>query len=67
MIYGDYDVDGTTAVSLVYKFLQNYYSGLDYYIPDRYEEDTGFPMRRSTMPPKTVLRCSSLSTAVSKP
>ena len=36
MIYGDYDVDGTTAVSLVYKFLQNYYSGLDYYIPDRY-------------------------------
>ncbi len=30
MIYGDYDVDGTTAVSLVYKFLQNYYSGLDY-------------------------------------
>ena len=34
MIYGDYDVDGTTAVSLVYKFLQNYYSGLDYYIPE---------------------------------
>ena len=41
MIYGDYDVDGTTAVSLVYKFLQNYYSGLDYYIPDRYEEGYG--------------------------
>ncbi len=41
MIYGDYDVDGTTAVALVYKFLQNYYSGLDYYIPDRYEEGYG--------------------------
>ena len=41
MIYGDYDVDGTTAVSLVYKFLQNYYSGLDYYIPDRYNEGYG--------------------------
>ncbi len=41
MIYGDYDVDGTTAVSLVYKFLLNYYSGLDYYIPDRYEEGYG--------------------------
>lgn len=41
MIYGDYDVDGTTAVALVYKFLRNYYSGLDYYIPDRYEEGYG--------------------------
>ncbi len=41
MIYGDYDVDGTTAVSLVYKFLQNFYSGLDYYIPDRYDEGYG--------------------------
>lgn len=41
MIYGDYDVDGTTAVALVYRYLQNYYSGLDYYIPDRYEEGYG--------------------------
>ncbi len=41
MIYGDYDVDGTTAVALVYRFLMNYYSGLDYYIPDRYEEGYG--------------------------
>ena len=41
MIYGDYDVDGTTAVALVYRFLLNYYSGLDYYIPDRYEEGYG--------------------------
>lgn len=41
MIYGDYDVDGTTAVALVYKFLSKFYSGLSYYIPDRYEEGYG--------------------------
>ncbi len=41
LIYGDYDVDGTTAVALVYKFIQQYYSNLDYYIPDRYEEGYG--------------------------
>lgn len=41
MIYGDYDVDGITAVALVYRFLMNYYSGLDYYIPDRYDEGYG--------------------------
>ena len=35
MVYGDYDVDGTTAVALVYKFLQQFYSNIDYYIPDR--------------------------------
>ena len=38
MVYGDYDVDGTTAVALVYKFLQQFYSNIDYYIPDRYNE-----------------------------
>ncbi len=43
LIYGDYDVDGTTAVALVYKFLeQNSWSpNLDYYIPDRYDEGYG--------------------------
>lgn len=41
MVYGDYDVDGTTAVALVYKYLQNYYSNLEYYIPTRYEEGYG--------------------------
>ncbi|MEG1580569.1 MAG: single-stranded-DNA-specific exonuclease RecJ [Bacteroidaceae bacterium] len=41
MIYGDYDVDGCTAVALVYKFLQQYYSNIEYYIPDRYEEGYG--------------------------
>ena len=41
LIYGDYDVDGTTAVSLVYKYLRPYSSSLDYYIPDRYDEGYG--------------------------
>ena len=41
LVYGDYDVDGTTAVSLVYKFLQQFYSNIDYYIPDRYSEGYG--------------------------
>ncbi len=41
LVYGDYDVDGTTAVSLVYKFIQEFYSNIDYYIPDRYEEGYG--------------------------
>lgn len=45
MIYGDYDVDGTTAVSLVYKYLQNYYSNLEYYIPTRYEEGYGISIK----------------------
>jgi single-stranded-DNA-specific exonuclease len=43
LIYGDYDVDGTTAVALVYKFLEKITgsSTLDYYIPDRYDEGYG--------------------------
>ena len=41
LVYGDYDVDGCTAVALVYKFLQQFYSNIDYYIPDRYEEGYG--------------------------
>ncbi len=41
LIWGDYDVDGTTAVALVYKFIQQFYSNLDYYIPDRYNEGYG--------------------------
>lgn len=41
MVYGDYDVDGTTAVALVYKYLRSYTSALDYYIPDRYDEGYG--------------------------
>lgn len=45
MIYGDYDVDGTTAVALVYKYLQNYYSNIEYYIPTRYEDGYGISMK----------------------
>ena len=41
MVYGDYDVDGCTAVALVYKFLQQFYSNIDYYIPHREEEGYG--------------------------
>lgn len=41
LVYGDYDVDGCTAVALVYKFLQQFYSNIEYYIPDRYEEGYG--------------------------
>lgn len=41
LVYGDYDVDGTTAVSLVYTFFKNHYQNIDYYIPDRYTEGYG--------------------------
>lgn len=41
LLYGDYDVDGTTAVSLMYNFLEKYSDQLEYYIPDRYEEGYG--------------------------
>lgn len=41
LVYGDYDVDGCTAVALVYKFLSQYYADVDTYIPDRYEEGYG--------------------------
>ncbi len=41
LVYGDYDVDGTTAVTLVYKFLQQFTSNIDFYIPDRYDEGYG--------------------------
>jgi single-stranded-DNA-specific exonuclease len=41
MIYGDYDVDGTTAVSAVYGFFKKLYDKLEYYIPDRYNEGYG--------------------------
>ena len=45
LIYGDYDVDGTTAVSLVYEFLSGYSSQLMYYIPDRYTEGYGISLQ----------------------
>jgi len=45
LIYGDYDVDGTTSVSLVYKFLQKFYNNIDFYIPDRYNEGYGISVQ----------------------
>ena len=45
MVYGDYDVDGCTAVALVYRFLQQFYSNMEYYIPDRYDEGYGISIK----------------------
>lgn len=45
LVYGDYDVDGTTAVSLVYTFLKTYSGNIGYYIPDRYKEGYGISQR----------------------
>lgn len=44
LLYGDYDVDGTTSVALMYDFLSNYHKTLDYYIPDRYKEGYGISL-----------------------
>ena len=44
MVYGDYDVDGTTAVALVYKYLRNYYSNIEYHIPTRTEDGYGLSL-----------------------
>ena len=41
LVYGDYDVDGTTAVSLMYTFLIKHYKSVEFYIPDRYTEGYG--------------------------
>jgi len=41
LIYGDYDVDGTTSVALMYDFLISVYPNISYYIPDRYNEGYG--------------------------
>ena len=41
LVYGDYDVDGTTSVALTYSFLKETYDAVDYYVPDRYKEGYG--------------------------
>ncbi len=41
LVYGDYDVDGTTSVAMMYSFLKEYNSNINYYIPDRYDEGYG--------------------------
>ncbi|MDR0371494.1 MAG: single-stranded-DNA-specific exonuclease RecJ [Prevotellaceae bacterium] len=45
LVYGDYDVDGTTSVALVYRFLKQLYSNIDFYIPDRYSEGYGISIK----------------------
>ncbi|MBX2842453.1 MAG: single-stranded-DNA-specific exonuclease RecJ [Flammeovirgaceae bacterium] len=45
LVYGDYDVDGTTSVALFYGFLNRYFDNLDFYIPDRYQEGYGVSQR----------------------
>ncbi len=45
LVYGDYDVDGTSAVALVYTFLQSFHSAIDFYIPDRYSEGYGISIK----------------------
>ena len=44
MVYGDYDVDGTTSVSLVYSFLRPFFQEITPYIPDRYAEGYGLSL-----------------------
>jgi single-stranded-DNA-specific exonuclease len=44
LIYGDYDVDGTTAVSLVYSYLMGFYAHCEVYLPDRYAEGYGISL-----------------------
>src|SRR3978361_1718347 len=45
LIYGDYDVDGTTAVAVVYSFFKKYHQHIEYYIPDRYTEGYGISVQ----------------------
>jgi single-stranded-DNA-specific exonuclease len=45
LVYGDYDVDGTTAVSLVYSFFKDHFRSIEYYIPDRYNEGYGVSLK----------------------
>ncbi|HOY33476.1 MAG TPA: single-stranded-DNA-specific exonuclease RecJ [Bacteroidales bacterium] len=45
LVYGDYDVDGTSAVALVFSFLKNFCSKIDFYIPDRYQEGYGISFK----------------------
>jgi single-stranded-DNA-specific exonuclease len=45
LIYGDYDVDGTTSVALVYSFLKEFYDKIGFYVPDRYSEGYGISLQ----------------------
>ena len=45
LVYGDYDVDGTTSVSMMYSFLSRFSENMGYYIPDRYDEGYGISFK----------------------
>ena len=45
LVYGDYDVDGTTAVALVYSFIKRFSNAVDFYVPDRYDEGYGVSIK----------------------
>lgn len=45
LVYGDYDVDGTTSVALMYSFLKEFYSNVGFYVPDRYSEGYGISLQ----------------------
>ncbi|PLX16763.1 MAG: single-stranded-DNA-specific exonuclease RecJ, partial [Marinilabiliales bacterium] len=45
LVYGDYDVDGTTSVALVYSFFKEFYDHIGYYVPDRYSEGYGISLQ----------------------
>ena len=45
LIYGDYDVDGTTSVAMMYLFLKNYHQNIDFYVPNRYNEGYGISLK----------------------
>ena len=58
MVYGDYDVDGTTSVALVFSYITSFYPHCSFYIPDRYEEGYGISKKgikaNGTNPPITI-------------
>ena len=56
LVYGDYDVDGCTAVALVYKFLAQFYSNIDFYIPDRFDEGYGISRKGVDFAAETGVR-----------
>ena len=56
MVYGDYDVDGTSAVALVYSYLQELNSNIDFYIPDRDSEGYGISFQGIDYASKTGVR-----------
>ena len=56
LVYGDYDVDGTSAVALVYTFFQSFHEEIDFYIPDRYDEGYGISFKGIDFASETNVR-----------